>query len=390
MSADAIRIGVLFSQTGVTSVIERTQLMATQLAIEEINLAGGIGGRLLEPIVYDPASDPTRFRKYGRRLLEEDGVSIIFGCYMSSTRRAILPIIERSNALLCYPTFYEGFEYSDNVLYFGSLPNQTNNVLADYVLERHGGRAFLVGSDYIFPRESNRLMHSILGNRGGAVIGEVYIPLNATEDQVDFAIASAKSAAPDFIFSTVVGSDIAKLYRAFRRSGLDPSTTPIASITATEAELAGLAPGMAAGHISAAPYFSTVATVENERFLRNLKRRFGTTMVANMCAEAAYVSVHLVAQSARIAGTFDPRAIIRSLHGIRFEAPQGPVKIDAENNHSYLFSRIGKLRADGQFDILWESSESIKPDPYFVCELPGPHHDRGAVADLVAEEGYQR
>lgn len=383
-----LRIGVLFSQTGVTSVIERTQLAATQLAIAEVNERGGIGGRLLEPVTYDPRSDPVLFRKYGRRLLEEDGVSIIFGCYMSSTRRAILPIIERNNALLCYPTFYEGFEFSENVLYFGSLPNQTNKLLVDYLMRQHGGRAFLLGSDYLFPREANRLMQSIMVSRGGTVVGELYVPLDAASDHFARAVAEAKAASPDFIFSTLVGSDVAKFYRAFHEQGLDAMTMPIASVTATEAELAALPPGMAAGHITAAPYFATVDTAENRRFVRNLQQKFGDGIKANMCAEAAYLAVHFVAQGLQLAENGDPRSLVRALHGIRFDAPQGAVKIDAENNHAYLFSRVGRMRSDGMFDIVEESAESIKPDPYFV-EFATPNSaDRTAASGVSLAEGY--
>jgi branched-chain amino acid transport system substrate-binding protein len=382
MTGEPLKVGVLVSQTGVTSVIERTQLAATQLAIEEVNSAGGVRGRLLQMVAYDPASDPALYRNYARRLIEEDGVSIVFGCYMSSARRALLPIIERNNALLCYPTFYEGFEYSENVLYFGSVPNQTNRALADLVMGRFGERAVLIGSDYLFPRESNRLMHNILARRGGSVLGEIYLPLNAPAGEFEVAIASAQAAAPDFIFSTVVGSDIPKLYRAFRSRGLDPAKMPIASVTATETELASLPEGMAAGHITAAPYFASLPSAENRRFVQKFRERFGTDKMANMCAEASYISVHLTAQGIRIAGADDPRALARALHGVSFEAPQGPVKVDAENNHCYLFSRIGQMRDDGQFDIIWESAESTKPDPYFFESKAAV--DRGNAASPAA------
>lgn len=362
---------MLFSQTGVTSVVEQTQLNATLLAIEEINGAGGVNGVPLEPVVYDPASDPTRFRSLAERLLREDGVPVVFGCYMSSARRAVLPVVERWNALLCYPTFYEGFEYSPNILYCGSVPNQTNISFARFLLETYGRNIYFVGSDYIFPHESNRLMRSIVPKQGGVVIGERYLPLDSPQSAFDLLMKEIKLARPDAIFSTVVGRDVAKLYTAYRGQQLDPDRMPIGSITTTEAEISLLPPQTAAGHVSAAPYFATVDTAENRQFVQTYRGRFGSDASPNMCAEAAYFSVFLVAQGMRQAGTADPQSLIRSLHGCQFNAPQGPVKVDAENNHAYLFCRIGRIQANGEFLILHETTDNIKPDPYLVdYDLP--------------------
>jgi branched-chain amino acid transport system substrate-binding protein len=369
--AGSAKVGVLFSQTGVTSVVEQTQLNATLLAIDEINEAGGVNGVPLEPIVYDPASDPARFRSLAERLLREDGVPVVFGCYMSSARRAVLPVVERWNALLCYPTFYEGFEYSPNILYCGSVPNQTNIAFARFLLETYGRNIYFVGSDYIFPHESNRLMRSIVPKQGGVVIGERYLPLDAPQSAFDLLMKEIKLARPDAIFSTVVGRDVAKLYTAYRGQQLDPEAMPIGSIATTEAEISLLPPGAAAGHVSAAPYFATVDTAENRQFVQTYRRRFGGDASPNMCAEAAYFSVFLVAQGMRQAGTADPQSLIRSLHGCQFNAPQGPVKVDAENNHAYLFCRIGRIQANGEFLILHETTDNIKPDPYLVdYDLP--------------------
>lgn len=369
--AAPIRIGVLFSQTGVTSVIEQTQLNATLLAIDEINATGGINGLPIAPISYDPGSDPTRFRDLADRLLREDRVRVIFGCYMSSARRAVIPVIERWNALLCYPTFYEGFEYSSNVLYCGSVPNQTNIPFARFLLETYGEKIYFIGSDYIFPHESNRLMRSVISKQGGTVVGERYIGLDSPPRAFDLAIKEIRLAQPNAIFSTVVGHDVAKLHRAYCGHGLDPATMPIGSITTTESEISLLPPGMAEGHVSAAPYFASVDTEENREFVRKYRQRFGAGSPPNMCAEAAYFSVLLVAHGMRLAGPADPQSLIRSLHGCQFNAPQGPVKVDAENNHAYLYSRIGQAQRNGEFRILHESTGNIKPDPYLVdYDLP--------------------
>src|SRR5512139_3678457 len=173
------RVGVLFSQTGHMSVIEETQLRGTLLAIDEINCGGGVNGRELVPVIYDPASDNTLFRHYAKKLMTEDGVTSIFGCYTSSSRKVVLPIVERLNGLLWYPTLYEGFEYSPNVIYTGAAPNQNSLTLFNYLASNYGTRFYFVGSDYVYPRESNRIMRALINQSGGEVVGEMYVSLNA-------------------------------------------------------------------------------------------------------------------------------------------------------------------------------------------------------------------
>src|SRR5271166_4750707 len=157
-NAGSWRVGVLFSQTGVTRAIEQTQLNATLLAIEEINARGGVLGRLIEPVMYDPASDPKKFRAFAERLFQVDRVKLLFGCYRSSTRKAVLPVVESHRGLLFYPTLYEGFEYSRHCIYTGAAPNQNSLQLAKFLLSTYGNRFLLVGSNYIYPYESNRHM----------------------------------------------------------------------------------------------------------------------------------------------------------------------------------------------------------------------------------------
>ena len=171
------KVGVLFSKTGVTSVIEKSQLNATLLAIREINSKGGVNGRRIDPIVYDPQSNPENFRHLAKRLITKDSANIIFGCYMSSTRKAVLPIVEEYKGLLWYPTLYEGFEFSKNVIYTGAAPNQNSMFLARYLLNQFGNRFYFVGSNYIYPYESNRIMKDILETASGRVVAEKYIPL---------------------------------------------------------------------------------------------------------------------------------------------------------------------------------------------------------------------
>lgn len=222
-NTDPIKVGVLFSNAGITSAVERSQLAGTRFAIDEINDAGGIDGRELLPVHRDPHCDPRQFRALAEVLVQQDKVNVIFGCYMSSTRKAVIPVVEKWQRLLMYPTLYEGFEFSRNVIYTGAAPNQNSSILAAYMTRHFGTRAYLVGSDYIYPYESNRIMSDfILERPGGEKLAERYVSLNATaRDFADIA-RDIREKRPDFVFSTVVGSGTKLLYEAFAQAGLDP------------------------------------------------------------------------------------------------------------------------------------------------------------------------
>jgi branched-chain amino acid transport system substrate-binding protein len=249
---DAWRVGVLFSQTGVTAAIERSQLNATLLAIDEINKAGGVLGRPIRPIAYDPASNPKQFKVLAERLLTVDRVRVVLGCYMSSTRKAVLPVVEAYRGLLFYPTLYEGFEYSPHCIYTGAAPNQNSVQLAKFLLQNHGNRFVLVGSNYIYPYESNRIMADFVTQSKGRVLDEIYVPLDAEAKDFDKAIAKIAGLRPDVVFSTVVGRSTAIFYEAYRRAGFDSKKMPIASLTTSEAEVAEMSAEAAEGHITAA------------------------------------------------------------------------------------------------------------------------------------------
>lgn len=377
------RVGVLFSQTGSTAVIERCQLKGTLLAIKELNDAGGIEGRPIEPVIYDPASQPDRFRELAIRLLADDGVNIIFGCYMSHTRKAVMPIVERRNAILFYPTLYEGFEYSANVVYGGAVPNQNSVPLASYLMEHFGKRFYFVGSDYIYPRESSRIMAYLIRQREGEVVGQAYLPVVANEHSFDDVAEDIRRKQPDVIFSTVVGAGTAYFYRAYARSGGDAQHVPIASLTTTEAEVAEMGSEVACGHITAAPYFETIDTPANRRFRTSYYEQFGTEDPVTHCCEAAYFLTHLFGDALMRCGTVDVDVLRRAILGAEIDAPQGRVRVDPDNNHTYLVPRIGRVDEHGTFQIVTEAAERIKPDPYLVC----PALDDWSVRLRVAEEG---
>jgi branched-chain amino acid transport system substrate-binding protein len=366
MGKDPIKVGVLFSKTGVTSTIEVSQLQGTLLAFEEINEAGGIDGRELLPVYYDPASSPGMYKTLAEKLIVDDGVRTILGCYMSSTRKAVLPVVQRWNAMLMYPTLYEGFEYSDNVVYTGAAPNQNSIQLADFMLREFGSRVYMVGSDYVYPYESNRIMSDILLERGGKRIAERYVKLDAGAGDFTEVVDDIKRQQPDFIFSTVVGQATAHFYRAYADAGLDSARMPIASLTTSEAEVAEMGADVAAGHITAAAYFQSVDTELNRRCVAKVKARHGGDAVTNMCWEAAYFQTYLLAGALNAVGTDNIQQLLPAIFGMEFSAPQGPVRIDAANHHTYLTPRIGRVARDGQFEILHAAARPVKPDPYLV------------------------
>lgn len=360
------KVGVLFSKTGATSVIERTQLNATLLAIREINARGGVNGRPIVPIVYDPQSNPENFRQLAKTLITKDLANIIFGCYMSSTRKVVLPIVEDYNGLLWYPTLYEGFEYSKNVIYTGAVPNQNSMFLARYLLNQYGNRFYFVGSNYIYPYESNRIMKDILQSTGGKVVAEKYLPLDAKNDDIAPLLVDILEKRPNVIFSTIVGSATSKFYKNYWRAGLQPNQMPIASLTTSEAEVTAMGHEVGAGHITAAPYFETVDTPTNYKFVKSYKSMFGASKCTNACAEAAYFQVHIFADVLRRVGTLSTEIVRTATLGTIIDAPQGTVQVDPDNNHTYLWPKIGRVNNKGNFMIVAQTDSPVKPDPYLV------------------------
>jgi branched-chain amino acid transport system substrate-binding protein len=362
------RVGVLFSQTGVTSAVEQSQLNATLLAIEEINSKGGVIDRMIEPVIYDPASDPRQFRSLAERLFQADRIRLLFGCYMSSTRKAVLPVVESHRGLLFYPTLYEGFEYSRHCIYTGAAPNQNSLQLAKFLLSTCGNRFLLVGSNYIYPYESNRLMADFVVQGQGKVLDEIYVPLEATSRDFEKVINRIKKTSPDVIFSTVVGHGTSVFYEAYRQAGFDPSRMPIASLTTSEAEVAEMRPEAAEGHITAAPFFETSASPSARRFVESFKSRYGPGAPVTAAAEAAYFQLHLAMRAVARCGSDDPEQVLKELRDSEFDAPQGRVRIDPENNHTYLWPRIARIDKFGRFQTVWNPGVRIKPDPYCVVQ----------------------
>jgi urea transport system substrate-binding protein len=360
------RVGVLFSRSGVSGITETEHFLGTALAIEEINRAGGVLGRAIEPVCYDPAGDMEAYRSLARRLLAEDGVEVVFGCSLSASRKAVLSTMERHNGLLWYPSIYEGFEYSENVVYTGATLNQNVFALADFLMQEYGPRIFMVGSDYIYPRESNRVMRDLIESKGGTILGEVYAPLDADEDAHGRMVAEIRKTSPDAVFSTVVGRGAERLYRAYAAAGIDRARCPIASLTMAEGQIRAIGPEACTGHVLASSYFGSLDGEENRRFVAAFQARFGPERPTSMWSETAYAQVHLFARALAEAGSLDPERLSAAALRSRHLAPEGELAFDGETRHIWLTPGIGVARADGQFDVVWRARRPVRPDPYLA------------------------
>lgn len=363
---DRPTIGLLFSETGVTADIERSQRYGALLAIEQLNGEGGVSGCPIEVVFHDPGGDPARYRLYAEDLIRNQGIKLLVGCYMSHTRKAVRSVIERSDALLFYPTPYEGFEYSPNIIYGGPAPNQNSAPLAAYLIKHYGERVAFIGSDYIYPRESNHVMRHLYRQNGGSVLDEIYIPLYPTGEDVCRAVEHIVKLQPDVVFSTVVGIGTAELYQALARQYSTSARPPIASLTTSESEVMRMGNDVAEGHVAVAPYFSSIDTPANRTFVKACHDFFPPDISITAWAEAAYCQTLMLGRAMQATGSWRVEDVQRMLYELRIEAPQGPVWVERQNNHSHLTSRIAEIDAQGVFQVKWQSPTPIRPDPYVV------------------------
>ena len=366
MNGDDYKVGLLFSRASLTAASETAQANATHLAIAEVNDSGGINGRRLTAIDGDPGADPNDYRDSALHLCDHHQVQVLFGTHMSSTRKVVLPVVESRRRLLFYPTLYEGFEYSPYCFYTGSAPNQNSLQLARYVLQTYGGRVLFVGGSYVYPYESNRIMRELFEQAGGEIVDEIYLPFHATAEDFDRVMQRVRETTPDAIYSTIVGSDIPSLHRAYRQAGFDPARLPIVSLATNEVDVQAMTDEEAEGHISAAPWFSTLQTPASQAFVSRYRAGFGEGAAITAGAEAAYFQVHLFAQAARRAADDSVQALREALAGARFDAPQGTVQIDPQTQHTWLWPRIARLDDRRQFQLVLESAEAVPPSPYMV------------------------
>lgn len=366
MANDSIRIGVLFSQTGIMAVTETAHINGVLLACDEINSGGGILGRPLEPILMNPDGDDRRYAEMATDLILNYGVKTIFGCCLSTSRKAVLPIIERFDGLLFYPSVYEGFEYSPNVIYGGAVPNQIVPPLLEYLFQHHGKRIALIGSDTLYAREINRVVKEFLAESGGEVVSETYLPFQATDAEVLSAIDRNAASETDAVLSTVVGESSVALYDLYAGSKLRRTGVPISSLTTTESELKKVSKGARAGHLSVAAYFASIDTNRNQGFLRAFVKKFGNDVPPSIYSEVGYSLVNFYANAVGLVKSEDTIQLLQALSGSVFKAPSGDLSIDVETNHFNLRPHIGRSLEDGSFEIVWNAPRVTAPDPYLV------------------------
>lgn len=366
MALQNLRLGYLFSSTGSYELVARSMLNGALLAAEEID-ASGLGIRL-EPSVLNPGGDLSQYSALAAKLLKRE-IRHVVGCYTSSSRKEVIPLFEKHDALLWYPSHYEGFESSTNVIYTGAAPNQHVLPLVEYLIQHHGHRAFCVGSNYIWAWENNRILRESVMARGGLVLAERYFAIGETDFHQ--AIEAIIAARPSFVFLTLIGTSAYQFFRDFRAAcrarGIDQAREiPVASCSLSEPELEAIGEGAVDGHLSSSVYFCSIQSPANLRFLDAYEARFPKGPTASADAEASYNAVWLLARGAAAARTDNPRAIKAELVHQHLDAPQGKVRIDEQTFHAYLTPRIGRSNRQARFDLISEARAPVQPDPYLV------------------------
>lgn len=376
MSAEEeVKVGVLHSLSGTMAISETSLRDVVLMAAEEINAKGGVLGKKISPVVVDPASDWPLFAEKAKELIVDHEVAAIFGCWTSVSRKNVLPVIEERNALLFYPVQYEGEEQSLNVFYTAASPNQQLVPAAAYAKnELEAKKFYLLGTDYVFPRTANKVLKAFLLKEGvpEANIKEVYTPFHHQDYQTIVGEIKEFAASGDaVVLSTINGDSNVPFYTEFANQGLTADDCPIIAFSVSEDELRAMDTSKLVGHLAAWNYFQSIDTPENKAFVEAFKAYCeknnlpgGKDRVTADPIEAAYYGVYVWAAAAEKAGSFDVDKVREAVYGLEFDAPGGKKKMHATNQHTYKPVYIGEIRADGQFDIVWNSDGLVEPDSY--------------------------
>jgi urea transport system substrate-binding protein len=342
---------------------------ATQLAIDEINAAGGVMGKKIAPVVEDGASDPAIFAQKASKLIESDKVSTVFGGWTSASRKAMLPVFEKTANLLWYPVQFEGNECSPNIMYSGAQPNQQILPAYDWGKQQGYKKFFLVGSDYVFPRTANLILKTHIGKDGLTLSGEEYQPLGGTE--FSGVIGKIKAAKPDVIYSTLNGDSNVAFFKQMAAAGMGPKVVPVMSFSIGEQEAMAMGPSLVEGGYAGWNYFQSLDNPENKKFIEAYKAKFGKDAVITDPMVHGYLDVYMWKAAVEKAQSTDPakvRAAAVTLDAI--PTPLGTVKFIG-NNSLVQTGMIGQSMPDGQFKIIWTSPATIDPDPYDPVTFPG-------------------
>jgi urea transport system substrate-binding protein len=358
-----VTVGQLHSATGTMAISETGSIQAERLAIDQINAMGGILGRKIKIIQEDGASDWPTFAEKAKKLLESDHVPAVFGCWTSASRKAVLPVFERDNGLLYYPTFYEGLEQSKNVFYTGQEATQQILAGLDWIIkEKNAKTFFLIGSDYIWPRTSNKIARKHIENvHKLQVVGEEYYPLGNT--QFGSLINKIKLKKPDVIYAIVVGGSNVAFYKQLRAAGVTAANQTLLTISVTEDEMLGIGGENVEGFYAAMKYFQSLDNPNNKKFVAAFKAKYGPKSVIGDVTQAAYLGPWLWKAAVERAGSFDVDKVVAASPGIELKtAPEGYVKVHP-NHHLWSKTRIGLAQRDGQFKVVYESG-LIEPNPF--------------------------
>ena len=358
-----VKVGILHSLTGTMAISEQGSVEAEKLAIAQINASGGVLGRKIEFIVEDGASDWPTFAEKARKLLVQDKVAAVFGAWTSASRKAVLPVFERQNGLLYYPTFYEGLEQSKNVIYTGQEATQQILAGLDWVAKEKGAKTFyLVGSDYIWPRTSMKIARiHIEKHLGGEVVGEDYAPLGHV--QFGSLINRIRLRKPDVIFAAVVGGSNVAWYRQLKAANITGDRQTLLTLSVTEDEMSGIGGDNMAGFYSSMKYFQSLDNENNAAFVKAFREANGPNAVIGDVTQAAYLGPWLWKEAVERAGSFDVDKVVAASPGIELNtAPEGYVKVH-DNHHLWSKTRIAQWQPDGTAKVVFES-DLIEPNPF--------------------------
>ena len=376
--AKTVKVGILHSLSGTMAISETVLKDVALMAIEEINAKGGVMGAKIEPVVVDPASNWPLFAEKARQLLTQDKVAVTFGCWTSVSRKSVLPVFEELNGLLFYPVQYEGEELSKNVFYTGAAPNQQAIPAVEYLMSKDGGgakRFVLLGTDYVYPRTTNKILRAFLKSKGIAEkdIDEKYTPFGHSDYQTIVAdIKKFAAGGKTAVISTINGDSNVPFYKELGNQGLKATDVPVVAFSVGEEELRGVDTKPLVGHLAAWNYFMSVNNPANDAFKKKwaayakAKKLPGADKpLTNDPMEATYIGIYMWKQAVEKAKTFDIDKVIPAVGGQTFAAPSGfTVKMDEKNHHLHKPVLIGEVKADGQFNVVWKTKGPIKAQPW--------------------------
>lgn len=371
-AADTIKVGILHSLSGTMAISETTLKDAMLMLIEEQNKKGGLLGKKLEPVVVDPASNWPLFAEKARELIEKDKVSAVFGCWTSVSRKSVLPVFEELNGMLFYPVQYEGEESSRNVFYTGAAPNQQAIPAVEYLMSEDGGgatRFALLGTDYVYPRTTNKILRAFLNAKGvaDADIMEEYTPFGHSDWQtiVSRVKAFASEGKKTAVVSTINGDANVPFYKELANQGVKAEDLPVVAFSVGEEELAGIDTAPLVGHLAAWNYFMSVETPENEAFINKWHAYTkDENRVTNDPMEAHYIGFKMWTQAVQQAGTTDVDAVRQAMYGQKVTSLTGSVAEMLPNHHLTKPVLIGEIQEDGQFETVWKTSGPVAGDAW--------------------------